>query len=52
MSEPQTSMPRGLTFLGFGEAARAMVAGLREAHPDLPIAGYDIRSAHTLRTNG
>ena len=45
MSEPQTSIPRGLTFLGFGEAARAMVAGLREAHPDLPIAGYDIRSA-------
>jgi 3-hydroxyisobutyrate dehydrogenase-like beta-hydroxyacid dehydrogenase len=42
MTEPQGSEPRGLTFIGFGEAAKAMVAGLREAHPALPIHLYDI----------
>ena len=43
MTEPQGSAPRGLTFTGFGEAAKAMTAGLREAHPALPIHVYDIR---------
>ncbi len=42
MTEPQHTDPRGITFIGFGEAAKAMVAGLREAHPDLPIHLYDI----------
>ena len=51
MSEPQQSelqsKLQGLTFIGFGEAAKAMIAGLREAHPDLPIHLTDIRFAGT-----
>jgi 3-hydroxyisobutyrate dehydrogenase-like beta-hydroxyacid dehydrogenase len=39
---PQSESPP-LTFIGFGEAAQAMVAGLREAHPELPIHIHDIR---------
>ena len=43
MSERQKSAPGALTFVGFGEAAKAMVSGLREAHPALAIHLYDIR---------
>src|SRR3546814_2201571 len=43
MTASQQSAPRGLTFIGFGEAAKAMVAGLREEHPRLPIHLYDLR---------
>jgi 3-hydroxyisobutyrate dehydrogenase-like beta-hydroxyacid dehydrogenase len=43
MAEPQKSALGALTFIGFGEAAKAMVAGLREEHPALPIHLYDIR---------
>lgn len=39
---PLKSRLRGLTFIGFGEAARAMVAGLREEHPELPVHLWDI----------
>jgi 3-hydroxyisobutyrate dehydrogenase-like beta-hydroxyacid dehydrogenase len=39
---PQSESP-SLTFIGFGEAAQAMAAGLREANPDLPIHVHDIR---------
>ncbi len=39
---PQSQSP-SLTFIGFGEAAQAMAAGLREAHPALPIHAHDIR---------
>jgi 3-hydroxyisobutyrate dehydrogenase-like beta-hydroxyacid dehydrogenase len=41
-SAPQFEL-QALTFIGFGEAAKAMIGGLREAHPDLPIHLYDIR---------
>ncbi len=43
MAEPQQSGTEGLTFIGFGEAAKAMVAGLRDEHPDLAVHLYDIR---------
>jgi 3-hydroxyisobutyrate dehydrogenase-like beta-hydroxyacid dehydrogenase len=43
MSEQQDKAPRCLTFIGFGEAGRAMVTGLREAHPALEIHLWDIR---------
>ncbi|HMA13535.1 MAG: DUF1932 domain-containing protein [Bacteroidota bacterium] len=42
MAEPRESKVQALTFIGFGEAARAMVAGLREARPDLAIHLWDI----------
>ena len=45
MAEPQKFKLRGLTFIGFGEAAKAMVAGLRAEHPALPIHLHDIRFA-------
>jgi 3-hydroxyisobutyrate dehydrogenase-like beta-hydroxyacid dehydrogenase len=43
MSEQQDSAPGALTFIGFGEAGRAMVAGLREENPALDIHLWDIR---------
>src|SRR3546814_974541 len=43
MTASQHSALRGLTFIGFGEAAKAMVAGLRAATPRLPIHLYDLR---------
>ncbi|MEQ8356026.1 MAG: DUF1932 domain-containing protein [Kiloniellaceae bacterium] len=43
MAESQSVDIRGLTFIGFGEAAKAMVSGLREARPDLPVHLFDIR---------
>jgi 3-hydroxyisobutyrate dehydrogenase-like beta-hydroxyacid dehydrogenase len=42
MTDVQETGPAGLTFIGFGEAATAMVTGLRDLHPDLPINLYDI----------
>ncbi len=43
MSEQQDTAPAALTFIGFGEAGRAMVAGLREENPALEIHLWDIR---------
>jgi 3-hydroxyisobutyrate dehydrogenase-like beta-hydroxyacid dehydrogenase len=43
MTEPQTNAVKALTFIGFGEAAKAMVAGLHEAQPALAVHLYDIR---------
>lgn len=43
MSEQQDSAPGAVTFIGFGEAAKAMVTGLRAEHPELGIHLYDIR---------
>lgn len=43
MAERQQETLPVLTFIGFGEAAKAMVAGLREEHPDLAIHVHDIR---------
>lgn len=43
MAEPQNSAPGALTFIGFGEAAKAMATGLREEHPGLAIHLYDLR---------
>ena len=45
MTEQQRSAVTALTFIGFGEAAKAMVAGLRAEHPALAIHLYDIRFA-------
>ncbi|MGD1877671.1 MAG: DUF1932 domain-containing protein [Kiloniellaceae bacterium] len=49
MTATQKSTPAavsgGLTFIGFGEAAKAMVAGLHDEYPALPIHLYDIRFA-------
>lgn len=43
MNEQNNTAPRRLTFIGFGEAAKAMIVGLREEHPALEIHLYDIR---------
>ncbi|GAB4363484.1 MAG: NAD(P)-dependent oxidoreductase [Kiloniellaceae bacterium] len=43
MTEQQRSAIKALTFIGFGEAATAMVTGLREEHPALEIHLWDIR---------
>ncbi|MEO3427381.1 DUF1932 domain-containing protein [Pelagibius sp. CAU 1746] len=43
MSEQHDTAPKALTFIGFGEAGRAMVAGLREENPTLEIHLWDIR---------
>lgn len=43
MSEQHNDAPKRLTFIGFGEAAKAMVAGLREERPGLEVHLYDIR---------
>lgn len=43
MTEQQDAALNSLTFIGFGEAAKAMVAGLHEEQPDLAVHLYDIR---------
>ncbi|GAB4391512.1 MAG: NAD(P)-dependent oxidoreductase [Kiloniellaceae bacterium] len=48
MNAPQDSTQAttgAITFIGFGEAGGAMVAGLREEHPALKIHLWDIRFA-------
>lgn len=45
MAERRRDDPPALTFIDFGEAAKAMVAGLREEHPGLEIHVHDIRPA-------
>ena len=45
MTEQQKSAVKALTFIGFGEAAKAMVAGLRAEQPALAIHLADIRFA-------
>ena len=42
MSEMRSSGLRGLAVIGYGEAGKALVAGLREDNPDMPIHLYDI----------
>ena len=43
MNEPQQAETKAITFIGFGEAATAMVTGLREENPALQIHLWDIR---------
>jgi 3-hydroxyisobutyrate dehydrogenase-like beta-hydroxyacid dehydrogenase len=45
MTEQRNSPVKALTFIGFGEAAKAMVAGLRAEHPALALHLTDIRFA-------